>query len=100
MEDGATVDEDGSVHAVLKAVTEFTDFSDKEAEQSGHYFPFHLTGAGEKMTVKKNGNVTHVNDIAFDADGVFRIEKTSDTFEIIVDEKPKLTLNFTDCTLQ
>lgn len=61
-------------------------------EQSGYYFPFHLTKTGTNMTFKKNGETTK-DKIAFDPDIVFRVSK-DDTFEVIVDEESVVTFNF------
>lgn len=95
---GAYVEDDGSVVATLKAVEGFTGFSSKEEEQSGHYFPFILGKAGEKMTVKKNGEAIH-EDIPYDNTLIFRVESTEDTFTIEIDGEEVVTLNFAKSTL-
>lgn len=96
IEPGATVDESGNVQATLKKVEGFTDFSSEPSEQSGHYFPFSLTVTGSKMTFKKNDSETK-KDINFDKDIIFRTTKT-DTWEVLVDNKSVVKLNFANAT--
>ena len=67
-------------------------------EDSGYYFPFHLTKSGTKMTFKKNGSPTK-QDIAFDPDIIFRVTK-NDTFEVLIDEQSIVTFNFTKATFE
>lgn len=71
-------------------VSDYTEFSSVPEEQSGYYFPFHLTKTGTKMTFKKNGSPTKEN-IPFDADIVFRVSK-DDTFEVLVDDSSVVNL--------
>lgn len=66
--------------------------SSNSEEQSGYYFPFHLTKTGTKMTFKKNGTPTKEN-IPFDADIIFRVVK-GDTFEVLVDDKSVVKFTF------
>lgn len=90
--DNLIVLDDGSVQGDLHYVTGYTEFSSVTEEQSGYYFPFHLTKTGTNMTFKKNGKTTK-DKIAFDPDIVFRVSK-DDTFEVIVDEESVVTFNF------
>ena len=92
------MDEVGNVSGTIKKVEGFTDFSSEPSEQSGHYFPFTLTTTGSKMTFKKNGSETK-KDIVFDKDVIFRTEKT-DTWEVLVDGKSAVKLNFANATFE
>lgn len=87
---------DGTVYGTLKNVTEFTEFNEAEPdEQSGYYFPLHLTQTGEKMTLKKNGvSKAGKLDMDFDADIIFRVDDANTTFTIEVDGAEVVTLNF------
>ena len=90
--DNLIVLDDGSVQGNFHYVTGYTEFSSVTKEQSGYYFPFHLTKTGTNMTFKKNGETTK-EGIAFDPDIVFRVSR-GDTFEVIVDEESVVTFNF------
>lgn len=90
--DNLIVLDDGSVQGNFHYVTGYTEFSSVTEEQSGYYFPFHLTKTGTNMTFKKNGSPTK-EGIPFDPDIVFRVSK-DDTFEVIVDEESVVTFNF------
>ena len=90
--DNLIVLNDGSVQGNFHYVTGYTKFSSVTEEQSGYYFPFHLTKTGTNMTFKKNGSPTK-DGIPFDPDIVFRVSK-DDTFEVIVDEESVVTFNF------
>lgn len=87
---------DGSVTGTLKNVTDFTEFNSTNVdEQSGHYFPLHLTQAGTKMTLKTNGVAKpEKENMAFDPDILFRVSDANTTFTIEVDGKEVITLNF------
>ncbi len=91
---------DGSVVGTLYNIEGFKAFNTANTtEQSGHFFPFTLKNmTGDKMTIKKNG-VDTKKDISFDKDFIFRVENNKTTFEVIVDEKPAIALNFTKATL-
>ena len=89
---------DGSVTGTFHYVTGYSEFSSLPGEDSGYYFPFHLTKTGTKMTFKKNGSPTK-QDIAFDPDIIFRVTK-NDTFEVLIDEKSIVTFNFTKATFE
>ena len=92
---------DGSVVGTLKNVTNYTDFSSKTSEQSGHYFPLTLTQTGTKMTIKKNGRATaEKTDMAFDPEIVLRVESPTTKFTIEVDGAEVVTLNFVKATLE
>ena len=90
--DNLIVLDDGSVQGNFHYVTGYTEFSSVTEEQSGYYFPFHLTKTGTNMTFKKNGVPTK-EGISFDPDIVFRVSR-GDTFEVIVDEESVVTFNF------
>ena len=90
--DNLIVLNDGSVQGNFHYVTGYKEFSSDTSEQSGYYFPFHLTKTGTNMTFKKNGVPTK-EGIAFDPDIVFRVSR-GDTFEVIVDEESVVTFNF------
>lgn len=92
---------DGTVTGTLYNVTGFTAFNQSDPdEQNGHFFPFTLTGAaGSKMTLKKNG-ADSKKDIAYDKDLIFRVDNNQTTFEVLVDDKPVIALNFEKATLQ
>ena len=91
--DDLKVYESGAVTGTFHYVTNYTEFSDAPDEQSGYYFPVHLTKTGTKMTFKKNGSPTK-EDILFDADIVFRVTK-DDTFEVLVDDSSVVKFTFT-----
>lgn len=84
---------DGSVAGTFHYVSDYTEFSSEPTEQSGYYFPFHLTKTGTNMTFKKNGDPTK-EDIPFDPDIVFRVTK-DDTFEVLVDDDSVVKFTFT-----
>lgn len=96
--DDLTVKADGSVVGTFHYVSDYTEFSSVSEEQSGYYFPFHLTKTGTKMTFKKNGSPTKEN-IPFDADIVFRVSK-DDTFEVLVDDSSVVKFTFTGATFE
>ena len=89
---------DGSVVGTFHHVTGYSEFSSIPGEDSGYYFPFHLTKTGSKMTFKKNGSPTK-QDIAFDSDIIFRVTKT-DTFEVLVDGQSVVKFNFSGATFE
>lgn len=88
----------GAVSGTFHYVTNYTEFSSTPEEQSGYYFPFHLTKNGAKMTFKKNGSPTKEN-IPFDADIVFRVTK-DDTFEVLVDNSSVVKFTFAGATFE
>lgn len=96
--DDLAVKDDGSVTGTFHYVSDYTEFSSISEEQSGYYFPFHLTKTGTKMTFKKNGSPTK-EDILFDADIVFRVTK-DDTFEVLVDDSSVVKFSFTGATFE
>lgn len=87
---------DGTVTGTLKNVTGYTEFNSTDVnEQSGHYFPLHLTKAGTKMTLKTNGVAkSGKENMPFDSDILFRVENKNTTFTIEVDGNEVVTLNF------
>ena len=96
--DDLKVYESGAVTGTFHYVTNYTEFSDDPDEQSGYYFPFHLTKTGSKMTFKKNGSPTKQN-IPFDADIIFRVIE-DDTFEVLVDDSSVVKFSFTGATFE
>lgn len=88
----------GAVTGTFHYVSDYTEFSSTPEEQSGYYFPFHLTKTGSKMTFKKNGETTK-DKIAFDPDIVFRVTK-DDTFEVLVDDASVVKFTFTGATFE
>lgn len=97
--DDVKVYEDGTVTGTFKHVTGYTGFNaDNPEEQEGYYFPFRLTQTGTTMTFKKNGVATK-EDIAWEADNVFRVT-AADTFTVIVDENEVVTFNFAKATFE
>lgn len=89
---------DGSVSGTFHYVSDYTEFSSEPEEQSGYYFPFHLTKTGSKMTFKKNGVPTK-QDIPFDPDIIFRVSK-DDTFEVVVDSSSLVKFSFAGATFE
>lgn len=89
---------DGSVTGTFHHVTGYSEFSSLPGEDSGYYFPFHLTKTGSKMTFKKNGVPTK-QGIAFDPDIIFRVAK-GDTFEVLVDDRSVVKFNFAGATFE
>lgn len=97
VEDGMKVLSDGTVEGTFKYVTDYTGFNaDAPEEQEGYFFPFTLTKSGTTMTFKKNG-VTTKEDIPWEANNVFRV-KSTDTFEVLVDDLSVITFNFSEST--
>lgn len=89
------VTKDGYVMGTLKKVENFTAFNETvPTEQSGHYFPFRLGTIGTKMTFLKDGTPTKT-DIPFDSEILFRIPNKDTTFEVKVDSKSVVKLDFT-----
>ena len=89
---------DGFVTGTFHHVTGYSEFSSIPGEDSGYYFPFHLTKTGSKMTFKKNGVPTK-QGIAFDPDIIFRVTK-DDTFEVLVDDSSVVKFNFAGATFE
>ncbi len=85
----------GTIHGTLNYVTGYTSFNaTKPEEQKGYYFPFVLTpDSGTKMTFVKNGVVTK-KDIPYDKEILFRVMTPNTTYEVIVDGKSVVKLNF------
>lgn len=83
---------DGSVQGTFHYVAGYTGFSSNPEEQSGYYFPFHLTKTGTSMTFRKNGSPAK-EGIPFDPDIVFRVTK-GDTFEVLIDDESVVTFQF------
>lgn len=96
--DDLAVKADGSVAGTFHYVSDYTEFSSETSEQSGYYFPFHLTKTGTTMTFKKNGSPTK-EDIPFDPDIVFRVTQ-DDTFEVLVDDQSVVTFNYKGATFE
>lgn len=96
--DDLAVRADGTVTGTFHYVTDFTEFSSTVEEQQGYYFPFHLTVTGEKMTFRKNGEVSKEN-LAFDPDILFRVEADT-TFEVLVDNQSIVTFQFHAATFE
>lgn len=92
----AGVEKDGSVIGTIKYVKGYKEFSSVTAEQSGNYFPVHLTKTGRTVEIKKNGE--EGKSVPFDPDCVLRVSAT-DKFEILVDGESVVTLNFKKATL-
>lgn len=87
--------ENGAVHGTLNYVDGFVGFNTtKPSEQEGYYFPFVLTPTdGTTMTFVKNGVVTK-KDIPYDQEILFRVMTPNTTYEVIVDGKSVVKLNF------
>lgn len=103
MDDGAAVSVDGNVIATLHNMKKFEEFSSEPSEQSGHFFVFRLDESvtGDTMTLKKNNTErADKKDIPFDREIILRVEATTDTLEVIVDDSSVITLKFTNCTLE
>lgn len=96
--DDLAVKADGSVTGTFHYVTGYSEFSSLPGEDSGYYFPFHLTKTGTTMTFKKNGSPTK-EGIAFDPDIVFRVTQ-GDTFEVLVDDASVVTFTFSQATFE
>lgn len=96
--DDLKVYETGAVTGTFHYVSDYTEFSSVTEEQSGYYFPFHLTKTGTKMTFKKNGEPTKQN-INFDPDIIFRVSQ-GDTFEVLVDDASVVKFTFAGATFE
>lgn len=94
------VTKDGYVLGTLKKVENFVEFNTANvAEQSGYYFPFILGQSGKKMTFLKDGTPTKT-DIPYDPEILFRIPNKDTTFEVQVDGKSVIKLDFTKTTFE
>lgn len=96
--DDLAVKKDGAVTGTFHYVTGYSEFSSLPGEDSGYYFPFHLTKTGTNMTFKKNGSPTK-EGIPFDPDIVFRVTQ-DDTFEVLVDDQSVVTFNYKGATFE
>lgn len=95
------VTESGSVLGMLPYVEGFKGFNEKKPEeQQGNYFPFVLTQTGQKMTLKKNGTAPKgKQDMKFDPEIILRVDSPETYFEIEVDGKPVVKLDFKNTIL-
>ena len=99
--DDLRVLENGTVLGTLKNVTGYTQFSSKEEEQSGHYFPFKLTKPGTTMSLKKNGVAGEGKEnMPFDPDIVLRVPLQTDKWTVEVDGAPVVTFSFEKATFE
>ena len=100
--DDTKILEDGSVVGTLHNVTDYTEFSTLQEEQSGHFFPVHLNVPGAKnMTLSPNGQQPeNKKGIKYDPDIVFRVKSKESTLGIYVDGKRIVRLNFKQATLE
>lgn len=88
------VDPDGNVHGELYYIDDFVKFNENIAsEQKGYFFPFVLAEEGSLMTFKKNGVPTKEN-IPYDNEILFRVPTSNTTWEVEVDGKSVVLLNF------
>lgn len=88
--------ENGKVFGTLYHVTGFTEFNATvPEEQEGYYFGFVLEKTGDTMTFKKNGVVTKQN-IAWEANNIFRVQSSGDKFEVLVDGVSAVTFDFSN----
>lgn len=90
----------GEVTGTLKYVKNWTDFSNIQEEQSGHFFPVTL---GEKYRGKTIKVVGEKEKTAQDTEWVLRVEDNDSTFRFSVDGEndgnPFLTLSFKNAEL-
>lgn len=92
-----TVDEYGNVTGTLHKVTGWKDFSNVAAEQTGHYFPIHLSDeyAGEEITV--TGKSTKK---ASDQDWILLVKDTTTKFKFEAKGETIFTLDFSGVVLE
>lgn len=101
MTEDTRVTVDGRVLGTLLYLEKFTGYSNVAKEQQGHYFALKLTKTGQKMTIKKNGTAAkNKTDMKFDPEIVLRVEDNDTVFEIEVDGKSIVKLNFKETVLQ
>lgn len=84
---------EGSVIGTLKTIKDFVDFSSNPEEQSGYYFPVHLTQSGTQMSLIKNG-VPSKEDVPFDPEILLKIADQNAIWTIEVDDTKVVELNF------
>lgn len=84
---------DGKVVGTLYHINNFTEFSGDESLQEGYYFGFVLNQTGTTMSFLKNGEYVSEN-IAWEANNIFRVVSTGTTFGIEVDGDLVVTLDF------
>ena len=100
MTEDTRVTVDGRVLGTLLYLEKFTGYSSAAKEQQGHYFALKLTKTGQKMTIKKNGTAAkNKTDMTFDPEIVLRVEDNDTVFEIEVDKKSVVKLNFKETVL-
>ena len=95
------VTESGSVLGTLPFVEGFKGFNEKKPEeQQGNYFPLVLTQTGQKMTLKKNGTAAKdKQNMKFDPEIILRVDSPENYYEIEVDGKPVVKLDFKNAVL-
>lgn len=86
----------GYVLGSLPYVEGFVGFNASNAkEQEGYYLPIVLDMTGSTMTIKKNGKAAkNKQNIPFDPEIILRVESNETTFEIEVDGKSVVKLDF------
>ena len=91
------IDEYGNVTGTLHHVTEWKEFSTVKAEQSGNYFPVHLSDEykGEEITVTGKGTKK-----ATDQDWILLVKDKTTKFKFEAKDKTIFTLDFSGATLE
>ena len=86
----------GNVTGTLNYIKDWEQFSTNADEQSGNYFPVHISDeyAGKDITCK--GKTEHT---AQDLDWVLLVKDKDSTFTFTCEGKTILTLSFTGATL-
>ena len=82
---------------VIGTIKHIDSYNEFEYGISGNFFPFTLGVNGTTMKFKKNGNIRYTGD--WDKNNVLKVEQDQ-IWEIIVDEKPVVTFNFSKAILQ
>lgn len=91
-----TINQYGAVTGTLKYIQDWSEFSDKPDEQSGHYFPVHIDDKYQGKEITCKGTTTKT---AQDLDWVLLVKDTSSTFEFECEGRTILKLSFTGTTL-
>ena len=91
------IDEYGNVTGTLHNVTEWKEFSNVKAEQSGHYFPVQLSDEyeGEEITVTGKGTKK-----ATDRNWILLVKDKTTKFTFATKDKTIFTLDFSGATLE
>ena len=93
VQNGMRVQKDGKVKGRLFHVPLYAGFSKDTALQSGYFFPFHITNAGEDMDFLKNGEQRYTGK--FEDYNVLKVEP-GQRWDILVDGQKIAVFDFSE----